>query len=72
MNGFVNLGIAALVTVGALVLVMLFIGALVLSAFIWTSQVFSLVGKKHRHDRESERRDFPVLIVEHVEQPSEN
>jgi len=51
MNGVANLGIAALLTLAALGLVMLLIFALGLSSFVVTSRVFSLVGKKHRHDR---------------------
>jgi hypothetical protein len=54
MSGFTNLGMAALVTIGALGLVMLFIFALGLSGFVVTSWLFSLVGKKHRHDRWTE------------------
>ena len=51
MNGALNLGVASLLTLAALGLVMVLILALGLTSFVVTSRVFSLVGKKHRHDR---------------------
>jgi hypothetical protein len=54
MSGFTNLGLAALLTLAALGLVTLFILALGLSSFVVTSRLFSLVGRRHRHDRWTE------------------
>lgn len=51
MRGVANLGLAALLTLAALGLVTLFILAIGLSSFVVTSRMFSLVGRKHRHDR---------------------
>jgi hypothetical protein len=59
MNGAANLGIAALLTLAALGLVALFIFALGLSSFVVTSRVFSLIGRKHRHDRWHELQKPP-------------
>jgi hypothetical protein len=51
MSGFANLGLAALLILAALGLVTLFILAIGLSSFVVTSRMFSLVGRKHRHNR---------------------